>query len=123
LVGEKDPHARGALTAALAGLAADGHEVCVAGVSGPLARPACGSLDTGDSAFDVIVWALEAGPPPALARRLRDPATARALILVSGAGRLATAVEAQRLGATAILARPVDPAELRRAVESALGGA
>src|SRR4051794_38663880 len=88
LVGEGDPAVAGALRAALA---AGGYEVCVAGEGGPAPRPE--RTGAGDVAppFDVIVWGLETGPP-AQEARLSDPAGARALILVSGAGRLATAV-------------------------------
>jgi DNA-binding response OmpR family regulator len=120
LVGEWDPAARGALTAALA---ADGYEVCLAGEgreeSSVVASASSTYRGDGVEPFDVIVWALE-DEPPAETQRLGDPGAARALILLSGAGRLATAVEAERLGATAIMARPVDPAELCRVVESAL---
>ena len=127
LVGESLGAAGGVLTAALA---AEGYEVCVAreavrdaGGDGSGGSP--GTEGKTAAPFDVIVWSLDGrSPPPAqLERRLRDPSVARALILVSGAGRLATAVEAQRLGATAVLARPVDPAALFRAVETALGNA
>jgi DNA-binding NtrC family response regulator len=126
LVGESDAVAARAMTEALA---AEGYEVCVAREAGQLPRPAPSasgrSFDCdGLAPFDVIVWGMDGRLPPApVERRLSDPSVARALILVSGAGRLATAVEAERLGATAILARPVSPAELFRAVESALGNA
>jgi DNA-binding response OmpR family regulator len=128
LVGETDAVAAQALTEALA---AEGYDVCVArdGGVGTLPRTSrsnaikwfdCESVVP----FDVIVWGMDGRTSPTqVERRLSDPSVARALILVSGAGRLATAVEAERLGATAILARPVDPAELFRAVETALGNA
>jgi DNA-binding response OmpR family regulator len=131
LVGESNAGAAQALTEALA---AEGYDVCVArdagllprskrtrGISGTSTRSSDGE---GLVPFDVIVWGMDGRTPPVQdERRLSDPSVARALILVSGAGRLATAVEAERLGATAILARPVDPAELFRAVETALGNA
>jgi DNA-binding NtrC family response regulator len=118
LVGESDPRAAEKLTEALA---ADGHEVCVAEDAAVLQDARVGSAVVGT--FDVIVWDMGGGPPPAqVEQRLSDPSVARALILVSGSGRLATAVEAERLGATAILPSPVDPIELCRAVASALHG-
>jgi DNA-binding response OmpR family regulator len=126
LVGESDDVAERAWTEALA---AEGYDVCVAREGGALPRRARGASGKasdceGVAPFDVIVWGMDSRLHSALIeRRLSDPSMARALILVSGAGRLATAVEAERLGATAILARPVDPAELFRAVETALGNA
>jgi len=117
LVGENDAAEAGVLKAALA---AGGYDVCVAGESGGRgAFERSGGAGDGTRPYDVVVWTLEAGSP-AQPERPSDPPAARALILLSAAGLLATAVEAERLGATAILSRPVDPAELRRVVDSAL---
>jgi DNA-binding response OmpR family regulator len=67
----------------------------------------------GRRAVDLLVWGFDPRAPETELGATLLPGRARAVVLVTARGWLATAAAAQRLGASAVLRRPLDPEALR----------